>query len=223
LGPDEREQQYVEAPGADGAAIELQRVQMTGNGEDAPMKMAAQLEGQLQAEQVAGPTNGSGADLQHLVQETVAAAEEAQPNPEQTLPEGQEDSIEDQLKQQLEHLKLLQANLMQESERLVMNGEPSIPAAVHASNDAQQMEAIYQKYNPELLEGAGAAKEAPAVLEENLELVAAVQNLNAMSHQFGLDPTIEMMGVNITDSTPQRKQPDCQNTPSAAGTIEPAS
>lgn len=60
-------------------------------------------------------------------------------------------------------------------------------------------------------------------LDQNIELVAAVQNLNAMSHQFGLDPTIQMMGMNITESTPKRSPQDCQNTPSAVGTVEPAS
>ena len=84
------------------------------------------------------------------------------------------------------------------------------------------MEEIYRKYNPELLAGANATQEAPKVLDENLELVSAVQNLNAMSHQFGLDPTIQMMGVNITDSTPKRSAQDHQNTPSAVGAAEPA-
>lgn len=71
---------------------------------------------------------------------------------------------------------------MQESERLAVNGDPSIPAAVHASAENTEMEAIYQKYNPDLLTGPGATQEAPAVLNDNMELVAAVNNLNAMSH-----------------------------------------
>jgi len=88
----------------------------------------------------------------------------------------------------------------------------------HAANEEQQMQGIYHKYNADLLTGA-ANQEAPEVMNENLELVAAMQNLNAISHQFGLDPTIQIMGLNITESTPQRSQPDCQNTPSAIGTI----
>lgn len=85
------------------------------------------------------------------------------------------------------------------------------------------MDQIYQKYNPELLAGANPNQEAAVALDQNIELVAAVQNLNAMSHQFGLDPTIQMMGMNITESTPKRSPQDCQNTPSAVGTVEPAS
>lgn len=104
-----------------------------------------------------------------------------------------------------------------------MGADGTIPVAVHAQKDAQYMEEVYQKYNPELMAGAGPAREEPKVLAENLELVSAVQNLNAMSHQFGLDPTIQMMGVNITESTPQRSASQCQNTPSAVGTAGPAS
>ena len=95
--------------------------------------------------------------------------------------------------------------------------------AVHTTNDAQYMDEIYQKYNPDLATGETSTKEPPKILEENLELVSAVQNLNAMSHQFVLDPTIQMMGVNISESTPKRSPADCQNTPSAIGTVQPAS
>ena len=80
------------------------------------------------------------------------------------------------------------------------------------------MQGIYHKYNADLLTGAD-NQEAPEVMNENLELVAAMQNLNAISHQFGLDPTIQIMGLNITESTPGRSRQDCQNTPSAVGTV----
>lgn len=72
---------------------------------------------------------------------------------------------------------------MQESERLTSNQDGVLPIAVHSNDqDAKAMEQIYQKYNPELLANADPSKGPPQILEENLELVSAVNNLNAMSH-----------------------------------------
>ena len=61
--------------------------------------MVADLEEQLRVERAATASNGVGADLQHLVEDAAAVREDVEPNPEQTMPAGQEDSIEDQLKQ----------------------------------------------------------------------------------------------------------------------------
>ena len=84
------------------------------------------------------------------------------------------------------------------------------------------MEDIYQKYNPEFLAATNQNPGArPSAQEGQLELVSAAQNLNAISHQFGLDPTIQMMGVNITDSTPKKSGYDFLNQQSVMESGDP--
>lgn len=67
-----------------------------------------QAEAQREVEQAARPSDGVGAGLYHQAEGPAGAG----PGLEPTAPANNEDSIEDQLKQQLEHLKQLQANLM---------------------------------------------------------------------------------------------------------------